>query len=259
MGGRGASYFKQRTQIVESKMRHKFKLITDEDKNDPETTRTNYSLFVDLKNNKISTRASTDSSTLEQLNPHQEQILNLARKYNNIFHYSTDANEMLLKSANTNAFGYFYEALDKNYKGTPVVVLSNFSIKDKDYIKYKKGSIEEGTSVKVDEDKIKIYTTTHEFGHVIENCIMRKLLNKIDNNPINLGRNKDNLATKIKNEVTNICKTKYKDDNIYLGTYAEEGDEFGYEWFAETFTNLELSSNPAPIARALGDYLKEVK
>lgn len=85
-------------------------------------------------------------------------------------------------------------------------------------------------------------------------------MSKIDNDTKYYPNYKDNLATKIKNEVITICKNKYKDDNIYLSDYSKDEDNGkDYEWFAETFTNLELSSNPAPIAKALGDYLKEVK
>ena len=62
------------------------------------------------------------------------------------------------------------------------------------------------------------------------------------------------MAIRIKNEVINICKNKYKNNNINLSNYSKTNER---EWFAETFTNLELAEEPAPIALALGDYLKE--
>lgn len=50
-----------------------------------------------------------------------------------------------------------------------------------------------------------------------------------------------------------------KNDMIYLSTYAEHFKEQNcyFEWFAEIFINLELSSNPEPIAVELGNCLKE--
>lgn len=68
---------------------------------------------------------------------------------------------------------------------------------------------------------------------------------------------------KIKNKIVENLQKKYtmplKNDMIYLSTYAEHLKEQNcyFEWFAETFTNLELSSNPEPIAVELGNYLKE--
>lgn len=87
---------------------------------------------------------------------------------------------------------------------------------------------------------------------------MRKLLNKIDNNPINLGRNKNNLAIKVRNDVEKILKNKYtkhgEDAIMNISKYSTTNS---MEWFAETFSNLILTDKePTPVAKALDDYIR---
>ena len=75
------------------------------------------------------------------------------------------------------------------------------------------------------------------------------------------------MAIRIKNEAINICKNKNNNgkilsqDDFYISDYAKDSYQKGngdYEWFAETFTNMELSKNPSSIALALRDYLRSI-
>ncbi len=52
-----------------------------------------------------------------------------------------------------------------------------------------------------------------------------------------------------------------KDDMIFISSYAQYQKEYNcyFEWFAEPFTNLELSLKPTPIAQELGEYLRSVE
>ena len=74
---------------------------------------------------------------------------------------------------------------------------------------------------------------------------------------VGLLRSINNLQAEIKNEVLKIYQKDFaKDiqfDKIFLSRYSRTNDA---EWFAETFTNLQLSDKPEPIALALQKYLR---
>ena len=67
---------------------------------------------------------------------------------------------------------------------------------------------------------------------------------------------KISITMKYKNKYTN----NQNDDMIYLSEYSKSEELGGtgndLEWFAETFTNLQLSNNPAPIALELEEYIR---
>lgn len=258
MGSRGAKYYRERTDDIEKKYRQEFHLITDEDSIDPESERTSYELFRKLKETNFSTRKSTDKHQLYSLEDHQQQIYDLSNKYKKQLDIKNQKYEFELRSANTNAYGYQYDAYDENLNPSIRLVLRNKLIYDtEDYVSNEKKDISINWHTKVDDNKVHLYTTTHEFGHVLESSIIHKHI-KRENKKITsdeIQKLKTDLATRIKNQVINICKQKYKDDNIYVSDYAEKDDD-PFEFFAETFTNLELSSQPKKIAIALNDFLQ---
>ena len=67
---------------------------------------------------------------------------------------------------------------------------------------------------------------------------------------------KISITMKYKNKYTN----NQNNDMIYLSKYSKSielgGTGNDLEWFAETFTNLQLSNNPAPIALELEEYIR---
>lgn len=278
MGGRGSSYYETKNAQIEEKMRQALPQEIDLEellnqlkklgnpqkriqvKPDPESKRNDYLLFKKLKSFGISTRASTDSSTLENLKPHQEQLIKLSSKYDKITKTITLNNEIeFSKDSKTNAYGYLVPGEYSNGKIFIRLVLNDIVIDDSDYfVHMKNNAIKRHYSVEVDSDKIKLYTTTHEFGHYLEENLFRKQYNKLNNLSINYSNFSNLEATRIKNEVIKIKNKKFanlKDSSIIeISDYSKTNN---FEWFAETFTNLELSSNPQPIALALGEYLKE--
>lgn len=262
MGGRGASYFENKTKKVEQKM-----LMPPKGKGiilppDPESERKDYELFKNLKNLGFSTRQSTDNATLEQLKPHQEQLFNLANKYSKQLETITKDGEVKLCLHDVdNSYGYWCSGENTEVRR---IALSSMVVKrNNSYIIKKTLAMQDGKCAKVDEQKIGVYTTTHEFGHCLEESIMRKryLCSKEKNKErYEVFRIKE--AERIKNKVVENLQKKYtmplKNDMIFISTYAEFQRNYNcyFEWFAETFTNLELSSSPTPIARELGEYLK---
>lgn len=230
-------------------------------KPDPESERNDYNLFKSLKNNGISTRKSTDKATLINLQPHQQQINKLVNKYSNITkEISLECDVELSKQNLKGALGFWVASPNVRETGTffTRLALSNIVINKSDkYEELQKHSITKNWSVDIDDKNLKIYTTTHEFGHLIEENIIREKFNNIKKNKkVDIDwyefRNKE--VTKIKRSVEKICKQNSNSDKIHLSDYSKTND---YEWFAETFTNLELSKDPKPIALALKEYLKE--
>lgn len=273
MGGRGSAYYEKKNSEIEELMRflqlfkpkENYKKIKY--KPDPESERNNYQLFKDLKKSGISTRQSTDTSSLKNLNLHQEQINKLSKKYSKIIKTIPLENEVeLSKFGSKSAFGYLQTMINEDGKIIARLALSKLVLdKSELFVEKKQNSIDIGWSVKVEKDNVNIYTTTHEFGHLIEENIIREKFNKLNEIDYFSFRRKE--ATKIKNEVINICKNKYinakmlSQDDIYISDYAKSsslGDGGDYEWFAETFTNMELSKNPSSIALALRDYLRSI-
>lgn len=259
MGGRGSSYYENQTQKIEELLRllklkkQKFEKIKD----DPESERNNYELFQELKKVGISTRASTDKSSLIQLRPHQEHLLSLSNKYSKVVKTIPLETEIeFSEDTKAGAFGYLATGIKPNNKMFVRLALSDVILNDKNYyVALKKNSIKHNQSVSVDSDKIHLYTTTHEYGHLLEENIIRKRYKeKAEHLGIDYNKFSELEAARIKNEVVNNYKKMYNKNDINLSTYAKTGGD--YEWFAETFTNLELSSNPAPIAKILGDYIR---
>jgi len=262
MGGRGSSYFENKTKKVEAKMLMPPKGKGIKLPDDPESERKGYRLFSELKKQGFSTRLSTDSATLEQLQPHQGQLLNLANKYSKQLKTITKDGEVKLGIHDVDgSYGYWCSGEHTEVRR---IALSSMVVKRNDtYVKKKYLAMQDGKCAKVDERKLKVYTTTHEFGHCLEESIMRKrYLSSREKNEETYEIFRIKEAERIKNKVVENLQKKYtmplKNDMIFISTYAEFQKEYNcyFEWFAETFTNLELSSKPTPIAKELGEYLK---
>lgn len=106
--------------------------------------------------------------------------------------------------------------------------------------------------------KSRDYIVTHELGHAVENGLVSKIAKEKN---INLYTNfiegKKKIEADIKNEVLKIYQKDFDNsinlDKIFLSKYSRTNDA---EWFAETFTNLQLADNPSPIAQALDKFLR---
>jgi len=254
MGGRGSAYIKH-TKSDDNKFKPSIELIDD-----PETEYHN-EMFDELKKLKISTRKSTDVIDDKILERQQKQVINIVSKYNSIFEATTKDRELYFQAENISDGALAYCGSSINEKGS---IVQRVVIDTKQYKTYDKivEVVEDGINKKWfvpinTRFKSRDYVITHEFGHAVENSIFEKIKveRKLDN--INLKGFTNTFATKIKNEVIEIWKNKYTtgniDDKIELSKYSEKNDR---EWFAETFTNLELADKPKPIALALGEYIR---
>lgn len=265
MGGRGSAYIiKQHTSSNDSfpDIDTGYK-VSDFD-TDIETEYHN-EMFDELKKYKISVRKSTDDIDDKILERQEKTVLHIVKKYNNLLSLTSEVQDIQLGAESFPNSGVLAYCAPSVKNGTTIqrVVLNKKQLKDYDkYLKVVDDGIKTKHFVPINQTfNSRDYITTHEFGHAIENAIFEKV--KKDNNlyfyTINdYSRIRNIFATRIKNEVKKICQDKYnngkilKKEDINLSSYASYND---LEWFAETFTNLELAEKPAPIALALGDYL----
>lgn len=118
--------------------------------------------------------------------------------------------------------------------GTSKISYANKMFKDKDTIISEiKDNIDKGFYMKVNKGNESIYPITHEMGHIVENKII-KVENIIERSKID-QEIKNNLLTNVSKK-TNLTFSEIEDK--YLSKYARSRKSF--EWFAETFTQLEL-------------------
>lgn len=270
MGGRGSAYYEKQNQEKEQDyIKH---LINESRKKqpypyDPETERVDNYYFKLLKNNKISVRESTDKFELEELRPYQRQLQLLNEKYS--VKALTDENEIQFSSYKLRgAYGALQARIDEQNKIVVRLTLDPETIKDKqNYILNKKFSISLNKSAYVDSKNVYLYTVTHEYGHLIEENIIRQRYKKrAEHLGIEYERFREIEAERIKNEVIKNLQNRYttpvNNDMIYVSNYAKDKQKFkegsgnDFEWFAETFTNSQLSTNSAPIAEELEKYIR---
>lgn len=247
MGGRGSKLIEKHIKGNDNRQSDIILL------NDPETEYKN-DMFKKLKQLEISTRKSTDDIDDIVLKRQQEQFYNIAVKYKRILQNTTQKHEMQLQADKLTGGTLAYCAFNLSEKSQSIVLDKN-QLKDYDKIvDTVKRAVKAGHFVPINTTfKCRDYIITHENGHAIENGIIVKLSKTKELNSENIKK----FQSKIKSEVFDIYLKKYKtgaeDDKIYLSKYSSVNDA---EWFAETFTNLELSDKPAPIAQALGEYIR---
>lgn len=204
---------------------------------------------------KFSTRESTDKFELSKLTPYQRKLIEFNQTYKLSFLKSES--ELQFSSYRLNgAYGAMQIIKrNENKNFTIRLTLDSYWLNNPEtYFKNKMFAIAHHESAYVDKNNIMFYTLAHEYGHLVEEDIIKRRFNKHKDTGIDYSNFRDLEATRIKNEVVKIYKKRYNNDDIYLSTYANEGGDF--EWFAETFTNLQLADKPAPIALALDEYLR---
>ena len=259
MGGRGSAYLLHIRGNDNRINKQVSEFLTD-----PESEYHN-EMFNKLKENHISTRMSTDDVDDKILERQQVQIYNISSKYKNILKYTVSKKDIqfgIIDIKKSGTLGYCSVRLDESSSIQRIVLdKKQFNNYDKVVSEVEKGVLR-GHFVPINlKFKSRDYLITHEFGHAIENSIIEKERikhNLNDNNFDNFIRFRDIMAARIKSEVINIKNKKFanlKDSSIIeISNYSSKND---YDWFAETFTNLELSDSPKPIALALKEYLKE--
>ena len=262
MGGRGSAYKTALKRHLENEDDNPQVNVDINDFYTDIETEYHNEMFDKLKKYKISVRQSTDDIDDKIFERQEKTVLSIAKKYNKILSYTTELQDIQLGAEMMNdkkaPIAYCLPAL-KNGRIIQRVVINKKYLQDYDtLINTVNYGIKRGWFVPINQKfNNRDYILTHEFGHAIENSLYEQYMKKNNlyfENNLDYNRLRENLAIRIKNEVINICKNKYKNDNINLSNYSKTNER---EWFAETFTNLELAEEPAPIALALGDYLKE--
>lgn len=233
----------------------------DVDWDDPES---NYDteLTEKLKERGFSTRASTDFADESRLARQQKQIARLSEQYENIYsastskediHFGTEDVRSVSGKPMRNIAGYCAFGYTEDGKIRQKIVLNNHQFErtaERQQMSIASG-IREGQFVPIDLDKSREYVVTHEMGHALEISLIIRMCQE---KGVPVEENMHRMARQIYKEVYRIAEKdgKLKERDVFLSSYAKQNDA---EWFAETFTNLQLSDNPEPIAKALGEYL----
>ncbi len=231
--------------------------------NDPESEYHN-KMFNLLKEEKVSTRKSTDDIDDKIFERQQRQVLSLASEYKKALKTTTQNEDIQLGSEQISGGTLGYCAChQENGEFKQRVVLDKKLYTDYDHIRT---VVEDAVSKKHfapinTRFKSRDYIVTHELGHAVENSIVVKLAKDRGMNIYTDFRGTSNkLEGEIKNEIIKIYQKDFAKDNaldkIFLSRYSRKDDG---EWFAETFANLHLSDNPEPIALALQKYLRRFK
>lgn len=264
MGGRGANYFAiQKHKNSTDDNPFDFKNDSKNDFIDDKETQYKNEMFHKLKDLGISVRESTDDIDDKIFERQETAVYNIARKYQKILSKTTRTQDIQLGGYNPGKDGCmgYCEPDIKDGKIIQRVVVNKAYLKDYDeHIKV----VEYGIKNKHFADaNIRFngrdYILTHEMGHAIENSIFESIREKHN---MQLSANdyvicRKEWGKRIKNEVKEIWQNKYttgkENDKLELSKYSKKTER---EWFAETFTNLQLADKPAPIALALDEYLR---
>lgn len=144
--------------------------------------------------------------------------------------------------ATRDSMGRFEVYLNKNIYEKPE--------SEKYIIEKTKKDVETGFSPKVPDDKLSVYVIVHELGHLVQFALFRK-----ESKQKHYERKDfEKYATKMRDDVIDIAKTKYKEKNNTVCSYAAKNSA---EWFAETFSSMHLNGvDSSGLTKALNDYLK---
>lgn len=261
MGGRGSKY----KRLVEESNKRLTEQREDYSNNEPvnpedfitdEESLIHNDMFIKLKSLGISTRESTDKINSVGLVQQQEQVEVLAKEYQRFFKEAKQDIQFASENIKDPQTGGYTAPLRAGGLRVRVVLDSKRVNNPTWHDELIRRSVNDSWHAPIDlKDNAKKYTITHEMGHVVEECIFEKLLKENPNNSKYYDARW--VATKVRNDVYEICKNKYtkkgESVNMNISDYSERNS---MEWFAETFANLHLSENPMPVALALSEYLE---
>lgn len=218
-----------------------------------------------LRDKGFSTRASTDFADESRLSRQQRQIDQLADRYETIYSVTTKKQPIMFGTEDVrsvkgrpmlNIAGYCAAMEDSKGNMVQKVVLNNRQFErtaERQTVAVASG-IRERQFVPIDLEKSREYVVTHEMGHALENSLIQKIAKEkgMDWRKSN-NRIEKEIYEKVYDMAENDGKMKLKKNEIFLSSYAKTNYA---EWFAETFTNLQLSDDPKPIAKALGKFIE---
>lgn len=207
-----------------------------------------------------------DSKLLEDS---KKQLTNLANKYPKMMKY-INQNRFSIQSCEAN--NYF--AATQASLFTPSNTYQKIILNAKEFRNYDdtkmsiKEQIKYGYYMDCSDENMTIYTITHEFGHAINNVLVRekfmkdgKFINSIWNMTV---REMDEAKRKYKDEITrqNLKQifdiAKKKDETIVIDDYLSKyGKSSMGEAFAEIFANSQCGK-PNILGESMNEWLDEV-
>jgi hypothetical protein len=183
--------------------------------------------------------------TLKDFNEKINQLDKLTQDYNIVTGFTNKENVKLIFKSNK----YLYGFIETDKGGKDLTRINFGSHAGNNRINFNAEGINRREFSKIDDDKLNISTTTHEFGHLIsisEQGFLNSKHNQFWNEIININKR---YVTEVKQYGTSASYDKNKLNSIYLGRYAESNLN---EFMAEAFTEYKLSSNASQYALEVG-------
>jgi len=233
--------------------------------------------IASVKNNTVKTahNVTINNNTLSGLDKklvetNTKQLGNLLNKYPKVAKF-VENNGLTFGGRNTNAIAVTSHSWDM--KRLAINLSNNYYGSDVKYTNTIKRCINTNHSMPCSDNNIDKYALNHEFGHLVENC----LINEYNiNNPSEFKAYKTkiknasstyDLKKTIKDYESSICdkiaqdiydiaikNNKNFDLNANLSNYGKKSSQ---EFFAECFANME-SGKPNELGKAMKEYLKGV-
>lgn len=248
MGGRGSS-FNGGERNEQGKQRFDYKMTRlGERPAEEETKREPFRTDGTLKLNeeKIKVFVSTDSISENILKDNMEQVKNLQEKVEKQYGIDTKAT-LNTEKANLSFYGVQSKSNTVAYYINNQIVFNKQYYKDQELIvKRTKEAVKKEYHARCDDKNLQVYTITHEYGHFLQDVIIKKRLEKKGEDP-NIHTNKIKESKKIWQEILQINKEKYKSNNEFISNYGYTNPN---EFFAEAFAESQLSSNQSTLAKS---------
>jgi hypothetical protein len=211
---------------------------------------------IETKNNIVFSDSLNKINDEKLLNRNKQQIINLTNKYQKMQLYLKEnklyiGSAKLTEVANTSSFDKY----SSNY-----ITLNYKKYNDKDFAKNE--WLNEGLyNARFLKENADIYTTTHEYGHVVLNKLYKdELKNKemLDFYNKNSKFNFENTVTKKYNlEIQKIARKLENDPRLQIRDYVSGyGRTNELEMFAEMFAESQLGKDTI-ISRAMQEFLKK--
>lgn len=213
---------------------------------------------------KTSQNVTYNTNTLNKLDTklvetNTKQLSKLINKYPKVASYIKDIG---LNFGGSNRGGAIaYTSWTKDFKRLGIYLEQDYFGNSKDYINAITKGVKNFEFMPCSDKNINNYAITHEFGHVIENYLLKEyslknpdIYKKALNSQYQWDKYKNEVYNNIRNEIIDIAS---KNDFDILKELSSYGQYSPAEFFAECFANME-SGKPNKLGKAMKKYLKGV-
>ena len=214
-----------------------------------------------------------DDKTLRKLNTelltdNVQQLDYLLKKYPKMQEYIENKQVILTAENFKNKTTVACFSYDVEHKSLDFKLSKKKFINYDNFIKKQKENIEKYYCMPCADNKVSVYSITHEYGHFIENMLISEynelnpteyanMLKKLEKAKTSIQENtiflnwEKSIADTIQDEILEIAKEKstFFNPMTYLSTY---GNTNSFEFFAECFANMECGKS-----NILGEAMKE--